>query len=172
MSVREGGREGGAVAGIGGALSCWRHTDLRFDNVEGSGQGLSLAEREEKELQQAVAMSLNSEMGQQDERRLALRSFAVFRIWANHDFFGRCVEQGHRPSTFFVVVSSGLLTILHSIPLAREALLLRNKPLFDYGHDPQWWNGQPINLLIFAKLPLLPKARFVVSIKAISRWVS
>lgn len=40
----------------------------------------------------------------------------------------------------------GLLTILHSIPLAREALLLRNKILPDYGHDSQWWNGQPINL--------------------------
>lgn len=40
----------------------------------------------------------------------------------------------------------GLLTILHSIPLAREALLLRNRVLSDYGHDPQWWNGQPISL--------------------------
>lgn len=40
----------------------------------------------------------------------------------------------------------GLLTILHSIPLAREALLLRKKLLPNYGHDPQWWNGQPINL--------------------------
>lgn len=39
----------------------------------------------------------------------------------------------------------GLLTILHSIPLAREALLLREKVLPDYGYDPQWWNGQPIN---------------------------
>lgn len=41
---------------------------------------------------------------------------------------------------------SGLLTILHSIPLAREALLLRNKALSNYGHDAQWWNGQPIHL--------------------------
>lgn len=40
----------------------------------------------------------------------------------------------------------GFLTILHEIPLAREALLLRHKLLFDYGHDPQWWNGQAINL--------------------------
>lgn len=40
----------------------------------------------------------------------------------------------------------GFLTILHNIPLAREALLLRNKVLFDYGHDTQWWNGQTINL--------------------------
>lgn len=40
----------------------------------------------------------------------------------------------------------GLLTILHSIPLAREALLLRSRLLSDYGHDSQWWNGQPISL--------------------------
>lgn len=40
----------------------------------------------------------------------------------------------------------GLLTILHCIPLAREALLLRNNLLSNYGHDSQWWNGQPINL--------------------------
>lgn len=40
----------------------------------------------------------------------------------------------------------GFLTILHEIPLAREALLLRNKVLYDYGNDGQWWNGQSINL--------------------------
>jgi hypothetical protein len=40
----------------------------------------------------------------------------------------------------------GFLSIIHEIPLAREALLLRNKLLFDYGHEPQWWNGQSINL--------------------------
>lgn len=50
-----------------------------------------------------------------------------------------------RPSPDNVYLG-GLLTILHSIPLAREALLLRNKVLSDYGHDSQWWNGQPINL--------------------------
>lgn len=40
----------------------------------------------------------------------------------------------------------GLFTILHSIPLAREALLLRNKARSNYGQDSQWWNGQPIYL--------------------------
>ncbi|KAJ5908133.1 hypothetical protein N7495_000815 [Penicillium taxi] len=40
----------------------------------------------------------------------------------------------------------GLITILHGIPLAREALLLRNKLLYDYGGDSQWWNGHEINL--------------------------
>lgn len=45
-----------------------------------------------------------------------------------------------KESTFL----AGFLTILHSIPMAREALLLRDKAAYDYGHDPQWWNGQPI----------------------------
>ncbi|KAF3027300.1 hypothetical protein E8E15_004729 [Penicillium rubens] len=138
---------------------------------EGSGQGLSLAEREEKELQQAVAMSLNSEMGQQ-ETGVTLQKQPQFSK-ATRDHY----EEGAWAMTLFntsseeVMISpdpedrkraegepafirpnpegiylGGLLTILHSIPLAREALLLRNKPLFDYGHDPQWWNGQPINL--------------------------
>lgn len=142
-----------------------------FDHIEGSGQGLSLAEREEKELQQAVAMSLNSDIGQQ-ETGVTLNKQPQFNK-ATRDHY----EEGAWAMTLFntsseeVMISpdpedrkrvegepafirpnpdgiylGGLLTILHSIPLAREALLLRNKPLFDYGHEPQWWNGQPINL--------------------------
>jgi len=34
-----------------------------------------------------------------------------------------------------------LLTIYHSIPLAREALLLQNFKVHTYGHDPSWWSG-------------------------------
>lgn len=37
-----------------------------------------------------------------------------------------------------------LLTIYHSIPLAREALLSRDSILPDYGHNPEWWAGKPI----------------------------
>lgn len=48
-----------------------------------------------------------------------------------------------RPSQDALFVG-GFLTILHSIPLAREALLLRDKVIPDYGHDAQWWNGQPV----------------------------
>lgn len=35
------------------------------------------------------------------------------------------------------------LTILHSIPIAREELLWRDRVAPDYGNDSQWWNGQP-----------------------------
>jgi hypothetical protein len=41
---------------------------------------------------------------------------------------------------------SALLTILHAIPLAREAFLYRSMTAEDYGSDPDWWNGSPITL--------------------------
>src|SRR4051812_40824173 len=34
-----------------------------------------------------------------------------------------------------------LLTIYHSIPLAREALLARTLKVHTYGHDASWWSG-------------------------------
>ena len=40
----------------------------------------------------------------------------------------------------------GLITILHAIPLAREALLSRNKHAPNYGKEPQWWNGKSIHM--------------------------
>lgn len=137
----------------------------------GTDQKLSLVEREEHELQQAVAMSLSQNLGQQ-ETGVTSTSQPKFGP-ATQDYY----DEGDWSMTLFnstareIVISpdpkdrkrvdnqpaflrpspdnaylGGLLTILHSIPLAREALLLRNKVLFNYGHDSQWWNGQPINL--------------------------
>ena len=37
-----------------------------------------------------------------------------------------------------------LITILHSIPMAREALLLRDYTLPEYGHGSEWWDGLAI----------------------------
>ncbi|KIV90762.1 hypothetical protein, variant 1 [Exophiala mesophila] len=34
-----------------------------------------------------------------------------------------------------------LVTIYHSIPLAREALLMRPLKVHNYGHDASWWSG-------------------------------
>lgn len=39
---------------------------------------------------------------------------------------------------------AALLTIYHSIPLAREALLLPSYQQLNYGHNPQWWTGHRI----------------------------
>ncbi|KAJ5926829.1 hypothetical protein N7516_008602 [Penicillium verrucosum] len=108
---------------------------------EGSGQGLSLAQREEKELQQAVAMSLNSDIGQQ-ETGVTLHKQPQFNK-ATRDHY----EEGAWAMTLFntsseeVMISpdpedrkrlegepafirpnpngiylGGFLTILHSIP--------------------------------------------------------
>ncbi|KAJ6107864.1 hypothetical protein N7523_009187 [Penicillium sp. IBT 18751x] len=143
-------------------------TDLG-DKPGGAGQGLSLAEREEQELQQAVAMSLGS--GKQ-ETGVTLKSEAQFgKATRDHYDEGAWAMTLFNTSSEEVLISpdpedrkrvdgdpafirptqdnlylGGLLTILHEIPLAREALLLRNKVLFDYGNDPNWWNGQAINL--------------------------
>ena len=37
-----------------------------------------------------------------------------------------------------------LLTIYHSIPLARAALLLPSVQKVSYGYDPEWWSGTRI----------------------------
>ena len=37
-----------------------------------------------------------------------------------------------------------LLTILHAIPMAKEALLTRGCELSDYGQSDEWWDGMPI----------------------------
>ncbi|KAJ6164525.1 hypothetical protein N7470_003197 [Penicillium chermesinum] len=139
-----------------------------------NGPGLSLAEREEQELQQAVAMSLNQGIGKQEtgvtttevpsqaQFGKATRDYYDEGAWAMTLFNETAQEVifspdpedrkkvGDEPSfirpTTDNLYLGGFLTILHEIPLAREALLLRNKLLFDYGHDPQWWNGQTINL--------------------------
>ncbi|KAJ5906849.1 uncharacterized protein N7473_003765 [Penicillium subrubescens] len=138
-----------------------------------SGPGLSLAEREEQELQQAVAMSLNQEIGQQESGVTttstqqphfgkATRDHYDEEVWGMTLFNETSQEvmlspdpedrkrvEGEpafiRPTNDNLYLG-GFLTILHEIPLAREALLLRNKMLFDYGQEPQWWSGQTINL--------------------------
>lgn len=40
-----------------------------------------------------------------------------------------------------------MLKILHTIPMAREALLNRQHTLPDYGCDKDWWDGTPIKVL-------------------------
>ncbi|KAJ5573988.1 uncharacterized protein N7459_008415 [Penicillium hispanicum] len=141
----------------------------------GSGKGLSLAEREEQELQQAMAMSLNQDMGQQEtgvtsktetageaQFGKATRDHYDEGAWAMTLFNASSQEVVSIPEpedrkrvdnepaflrpTPDNLYLGGFLSILHEIPLAREALLLRSKMLSDYGHDAQWWNGQPINL--------------------------
>lgn len=132
---------------------------------------MSLAEREERELQQAMAMSLNQDVGPQEtgvtstsqpqftratrddyndnEWAVTLLNSSAREIIISPDPEDRKKINGEpaflRPSREGLYLG-GLLTILHAIPLAREALLLRGHTLSNYGHDTQWWNGQPIHL--------------------------
>ncbi|KAL3486714.1 hypothetical protein BJX62DRAFT_214713 [Aspergillus germanicus] len=140
------------------------------DTKETSGNSLTLAEQEERQLQQAVAMSLNQNLGQQ-ETGVTNSNQKFGRATRDHYDEGAWAMTLFNSSSREIIISpdpvnrkrqasepafirpsqdglhlSGLLTILHSIPLAREALLLRNRALSSYGHDAQWWNGQPINL--------------------------
>ncbi|KAJ5619305.1 hypothetical protein N7510_003289 [Penicillium lagena] len=147
-------------------------TETTAQGATDSGQGLSLAEREEKELQRAMAMSLNQGMGEQETGVVASTGESHFgKATRDHYDEGAWAMTLFNTSSQEVIISpdpedrkkindepafirpsqdnlylGGFLTILHNIPLAREALLLRNKVLYDYGHDAQWWNGQPINL--------------------------
>ncbi|THC98387.1 hypothetical protein EYZ11_002168 [Aspergillus tanneri] len=136
-----------------------------------ASKGLSLAEQEERQLQQAVAMSLNQNLGSQETGVTSAKPTSFGRATRDHYDEGAWAMTLFNSSAREIIISpnpadrrrvdgepaflrpgqdslylGGLLTILHSIPLAREALLLRNRLLPDYGDDPQWWNGQPINL--------------------------
>jgi hypothetical protein len=41
---------------------------------------------------------------------------------------------------------AALITILQNIPIARRALIFQGYSMPSYGHHPDWWDGQPINL--------------------------
>lgn len=136
-----------------------------------SEQGLTLSEREERELQQAVAMSLNQTIGQQETGVMTTNQSNFGEATREHYDEGNWAMTLFNASSQEIIISpdpedrkridgepaflrsspdnqylGGFITILHSIPLAREALLCRNHILSNYGHDPQWWNGQPISL--------------------------
>ncbi|KAJ9310120.1 hypothetical protein DTO217A2_406 [Paecilomyces variotii] len=148
-------------------------TDLSAANTTGAEnntEGLTLAEREERDLQQAMAMSLDQSFGEQEIGVTSSAGPNFGPATRDHYDSGEWAMTLFNPSSREAIISpdphdrarvsdeaaflrpsqeglhlGGLLTILHSIPLAREALLLREKVLPDYGYDPQWWNGQPIN---------------------------
>jgi len=42
---------------------------------------------------------------------------------------------------------ASFITVLHSIPLARRALLFQDHLLPNYGHNDEWWDGTPIKVL-------------------------
>ncbi|KAL1980232.1 hypothetical protein VTN96DRAFT_4437 [Rasamsonia emersonii] len=132
-------------------------------------QNLTPAQREERDLQQAVAMSLGQDFGPQESGVTTTNTPHFGRATRDHYDENAWAMTLFNPSAREVIISpdpedrrrinnepaflrpsqefqylAGFLTIIHSIPLAREALLLRRRVLSDYGYDPQWWNGQQI----------------------------
>ncbi len=135
-----------------------------------TNKSLSAAEREEQELQQAVAMSLDqTSTGQvngvtgpsntyfgpagQDHYdtgkwAMTVSGPAAHEIILNPEPQNR-KRRGGAPAFLKPSVSGeylpSLITILHAIPLAREVLLMREHTLPEYGHDAEWWDGTAIN---------------------------
>ncbi|KAI9871811.1 MAG: hypothetical protein M1830_002426, partial [Pleopsidium flavum] len=132
---------------------------------------LSAAEREEQELQQAVAMSLDQTLPRQangvtgmssqhfgpanqehyDTNRWAmtLPGTTTHEIILNPEPENRKRQDGTpafiKPSTSGYYLPS-LITILHAIPLSREVLLLREHTLPEYGHEAEWWDGTAVKV--------------------------
>lgn len=122
-------------------------------------------------MRQALAMSLNQELPGQETGVTQAANTQLSR--ANKDFydenewgmtlFNETPEEAIispdpedrkrvndepafiRPSERYQQLGS-LITILHAVPIAREALLLRDGVRAGYGYDKQWWNGQPITI--------------------------
>ncbi|KAL1971042.1 hypothetical protein VTN77DRAFT_2876 [Rasamsonia byssochlamydoides] len=148
----------------------YERMDLSGPDASGNAdQNLTPAQREERDLQQAVAMSLGQDFGPQESGVTTTNNPHFARATRDHYDENTWAMTVFNPSAREVIISpdpedrrriddepaflrpsqefqylAGFLTIIHSIPLAREALLLRGRVLSDYGYDPQWWNGQPI----------------------------
>ncbi|KAL8948869.1 MAG: hypothetical protein Q9222_004973 [Ikaeria aurantiellina] len=136
----------------------------------GSNRQLTLAEQEEAELQQAINLSTSGTLPAQETGTTAADKpyFGPVRhehhdtrnwimtttskstareIFPNPEpkarkrldqspAFLRPSPAGHR--------LPGLLTILHAVPAAREALLNRQCLKEDYGQVSEWWDGVPV----------------------------
>ncbi|EZF31235.1 hypothetical protein H109_00465 [Trichophyton interdigitale MR816] len=132
--------------------------------------GLTLAEREEHEMQHAITASLGHNMASGDQESGVTAAEGAQFGPANREHYDTQLWALTLPSTISREISidpdpelrrriddtprflrpgpeadhfPAFLTILHSIPIAREELLWRDRVAPDYGNDSQWWNGQP-----------------------------
>ncbi|MCJ1421816.1 hypothetical protein MMC32_008183 [Xylographa parallela] len=144
-------------------------TFANSNSLPSQNQQLTSAEQEHQNLQKALAMSISEtipgqEVGVTDATgahfgpateayydndkwaMTAARTHAQ-EIMQNPDPQFRMREKGApaflKPSPAGHYVPA-LVTILHAIPMAREALLSRDYVLSDYGKSDEWWDGLPI----------------------------
>ncbi|KAF7503073.1 hypothetical protein GJ744_004355 [Endocarpon pusillum] len=125
-------------------------------------------DREEREMQEAIALSMaqpppgqeNGVTGTGQQFGPAKGEYSDTKRWAMTVSKAREIVDNPPPADrqrkpgepAFLRASdrdgseslAALLTIYHSIPLAREALLLPSYQQFNYGCDPQWWTGRRI----------------------------
>jgi hypothetical protein len=110
-----GGQESGVVASAGGATMA-------------AGQQFGPANRP-----------------QYEPAQWSMVPYASHRELIEHPMAAERKRKDGQPAFLRPSPSSGylaaLLTIYHSIPLAREALLLPPMNVLSYGYDPQWWSG-------------------------------
>ncbi|EEP78827.1 predicted protein [Uncinocarpus reesii 1704] len=134
---------------------------------------MTLEEREEHDMQQAVAASLSRSFDRAGQESGVVSARGTQFGPANRDYYDNaswamttyndptprqpCMhpdpEERKRENGFPAFCRplasaeylGACITILHSIPLSREAFISRNRLIPDYGHHPFWWNGEPID---------------------------
>ena len=138
-------------------------------SVEPSAQ-MSLAEKESYDMQQAMSQSMTENQLASQENGVIIGNSPRFgpatrehydtQKWTMtlpRTFAQEVLENPDPPDrrrgdspTFLRPSLAGhrlpaLIKILQSIPMGREALLNGDYTLPDYGHNPEWWDGVPID---------------------------
>lgn len=127
----------------------------------GKSQQMSVAEQDEQNMQKAIADSMHQEVGviETGDTRFgpATGNYYNNKDWAMTYAPARAQEILQNPEpeyrkrlanqpAFMKPSPAGhylpaLITILHAVPMAREAMLLRDHTLPDYGSGNEWWDG-------------------------------
>ncbi len=143
--------------------------DVNIETAD-PNKSLTLAEQEEAQFQEALLASRSDQLRDQETgvtgngQRFgpAHGSYHDTQNWAMTPYNASAQEvadipppkarqrKSDEPAFLRPSARTGylpaLLTIYHSIPLAREALLLPTAAKPSYGQDPDWWNGSRIQL--------------------------
>lgn len=135
---------------------------------------MSLAERENYQIQQAMSQSMTENQLATQENGVTIGNSPHFGPATREHYdtqkwtmtlprtFAQEVVENPDPSdrrrgespTFLRPSLTGhrlpaLIKILQAIPMGREALLNRGYTLPDYGHNTEWWDGAPIDRKTF-----------------------
>lgn len=119
-------------------------------NDIGASQNMNFDEPEDEELNRAMAISMSESQTLPGQETGTIDYAQTQEILLNPEPHDR-KRQPNTPA-FFKTPSTGhrlsaLIKILHTIPIAREALLNRTRTLQDYGHEKDWWDGTPVKVL-------------------------